>query len=96
MALTMPYLFKGDYEQALDIGRRAIELNPGFSSSYKGQLAALGHLGRLSEAKNVRARLLAIEPHFTVSRAIERSPLQRPDDLARYAEGLRLSGLPEW
>ena len=46
MALTMPYLLQHDHERVVQIGRRAIELNPGFSSSHKGVLAALGHLGR--------------------------------------------------
>lgn len=94
-ALTMPFLLRGDYAQAAAIGRRAIELNPGFSSTYKGQLAALGHLGNREEAREVKARLLAIEPRFTVNVAIQRSPFQRPADLEHYAQGLRLGGLPE-
>jgi TolB-like protein/Flp pilus assembly protein TadD len=95
MALTMPYLLRGDYATAAEIGRRAIELNPGFSSSYKGQLAALGHLGWQREAGEALSRLLVIEPRFSVAGAIARSPMQIPADIARYAEGLRLAGVPE-
>ena len=95
MALTMPYFLRGDYARAVEIGRRAIELNPGFSSAYKGQLAALGHLGRSRETGDVLSRLLAIEPRFSVKGAMERSPLQRPGDLARYKEGLLLAGAPK-
>jgi DNA-binding SARP family transcriptional activator/TolB-like protein len=93
MALTMPYLLKHNHEAVLRIGRRAIELNPGFSSSYKGVLAALGHLGRTAEAAELLDRLMMLEPRLTLEDAIGRSPILRPADLAHYAEGLRLAGL---
>jgi tetratricopeptide (TPR) repeat protein len=93
MALTMPYLLTHEHETVIGIGRRAIELNPGFSSSYKGVLAALGHLGRASEARDLLARLMVLEPRLTLEDAISRSPILQPDDLAHYAEGLRLGGL---
>jgi TolB-like protein/tetratricopeptide (TPR) repeat protein len=94
-ALIMPHLMLGEYDSAAEIGRRAIELNPWFSSAYKGHLSALGHLGREVEIAAVRARLLDLEPGFTVESAVSRSPLVRHDDLDRYAEGLRRAGLPE-
>jgi DNA-binding SARP family transcriptional activator len=95
MALIMPNLMSGDCASAVDAGRRAIELNPLFSSSYKGYLAALGWMHRPREAREVLDRLLALEPGFSIETAVVRSPLQRPDDIARYAEGLRLAGLRE-
>ncbi|MBN8926663.1 MAG: hypothetical protein J0H19_08570 [Rhodospirillales bacterium] len=93
MSLSMPHLLRGEYEKAAEAGRRAIELNPGFSSSYKGHLCALGHLGREEEAAKVRAALLRLEPGFSVAEAVDRSPLVRREDRARYAEGLRRAGL---
>jgi DNA-binding SARP family transcriptional activator/TolB-like protein len=93
MALMVPHMLKRDHETALRIGRRAIELNPGFSSSHKGVLVALGHLGRTAEAADLLGRLLVLEPQLTLQDAISRSPIQVPDDLAHYAEGLRLAGL---
>jgi len=41
----------------------------------------------------IRARLLELEPSFTVEDVIARSPMTRPDDLAICAEGLRRAGL---
>ncbi len=93
-AMAIPYLLLGHFEKAVEFGRRAVELNPGFSASYKVYLSALGHLGREKEAANVRGRLLALEPDLTVSSAVERSPLTLSEDLARYAEGLRRAGMP--
>lgn len=93
MALMMPHFLTGNYEEVATIGRRAIELNPGCSSTYKGYLATLGLLGRDEEAHLVRARLLALEPGFSVQSALDRSPIMRREDLALYAEGLRRGGL---
>jgi len=95
MALIMPYLMGCDYASAIDVGRRAIELNPWFSSAYKGYLAALGHMNKTREAAEVLRRLLDLEPGFCVQAAMLRSPLVRPEDIACYAEGLRQAGLPE-
>lgn len=94
-ALIMPHLLLAEYDSAAEIGRRASELNPWFSSAYKGYLAALGYLGRERESVMVLTRLLELEPSFSVEEAVERSPMTRPEDVARYAEGLRRAGLPE-
>ena len=59
MALIMPHLMGGDYASAIEVGRRAIELNPWFSSAYKGYLAALGHMDRRRTQPRVLRRLLA-------------------------------------
>ena len=83
------------HERTIEIGNRALALNPGISSTYKGHLSALGHLGRRDEADDLRGRLLVLEPKFSVQNALARSPLTQPEDLAHYADGLRLAGLRE-
>ena len=95
MALILPHLLRHEHATAAEIGRRAVELNPIFSSSYKLHLAALGHLGQAREAVLLRARLLELEPGFTVQGALQRAPMVRPQDREHYADGLRLAGLPE-
>jgi DNA-binding SARP family transcriptional activator/TolB-like protein len=94
-AIMMPHLLRGEYHAAMEAGRQAIELNPWFTSSLKGYLATLGHLGEHQEAAGIRARLLKLEPKFTVADAIRRSPMTRAEDVECYAEGLRRGGLPE-
>ncbi len=93
MAQTMPNLLSGNFDAAAEIGRRAIELNPDFSSSYKGHLAALGYLGRHQEAAEARTRLLMLEPEFSLHSAMTRSPMARACDQEIYIEGLRRAGL---
>jgi DNA-binding SARP family transcriptional activator/TolB-like protein/Flp pilus assembly protein TadD len=95
MALMMPHFLRGDFEQAAALARRAVELNPGCSSTYKGYLATLGHLGNEEEAARIRGRLLVLEPGFSIRNAVERSPMIRQDDRSLYAEGLRRGGLRE-
>lgn len=95
MAMVMPFLLTGDYQQAARMGRRACQVHPGLSSTYKGLLAALGHLGEKREAAVLRQKLLKLEPHFSIDDAVSRSPLLLPDDLRRYVNGLRLARVPE-
>ena len=52
-------------------------------------------MDRPREAAEVLHRLLVLEPRFSVLEALNRSPLSRPEDIARYAEGLRRAGLRE-
>ncbi|GGG17807.1 hypothetical protein GCM10010964_02510 [Caldovatus sediminis] len=94
-ARVIPLLFTRRHAEAAEHGRQAIELQPNFSANYKCTLAALGHLGRREAAAALRARLLAIEPDFTVAKALRRAPVRRPEDRAHYAEGLRLAGVRE-
>jgi DNA-binding SARP family transcriptional activator/tetratricopeptide (TPR) repeat protein len=95
MALIMPHLMNGDCAAAVEAGRRSIELNPLFSSAYKGYLAALGWMHRPREAREVLDRLLTLEPGFSIATAVLRSPLRRSEDITRYADGLRQAGLRE-
>ena len=94
MALMIPHLQRGDNERVVELGRNALALNPIFTSTYKGMLAALGHLGRRREAEDLCSRLLRLDPGFSLREAALRSPM-RPEDDACYLDGLRLAGLPE-
>jgi tetratricopeptide (TPR) repeat protein len=95
VALGMPLLLTGQYEAAAQAGRRARDLHPGLSSTYKGLLAALGHLGARREATSVRKALMALEPGFSIGVALARSPMLRQEDRDRYAEGLRRAGISQ-
>jgi TolB-like protein len=81
-----------DFAAAATVGRRTLALNPWFSSTCKGYLSALGHVGDDAEAARVLSHLYALEPNFSITSAVQRSPLHR-EDLAVYAEGLRRAGL---
>ncbi len=94
MSLMIPHLQRGDYERVVELGQTALALNPSFTSTYKGMLCAMGHLGRIAEAKELCGRLLQLDPEFCLRQAALRSPM-RPEDDGPYLAGLRLAGLPE-
>jgi DNA-binding SARP family transcriptional activator len=90
----VPELALGRFDRVVELARRSVSIHPGLSSTYKGYLSALGHLGATEACAVVRGKLLALEPRFNVASALARSPLRRPADRALYAEGLRRAGLP--
>jgi adenylate cyclase len=92
---AIAYTFKGDYERAVIVGRRANKANPEFVSCYKPLIASLGHLGRRDEAKPYIAKLLSLEPNFTVERFGHVYPFKKDGDRKRYMQGLHLAGVPE-
>jgi TolB-like protein/cytochrome c-type biogenesis protein CcmH/NrfG len=91
---VIAYTFKGDYEQAVLVGRGAAKANPDFSAVYKPLIAALGHLRRRDEAKSYIEKLLSLEPHFTVKHFAKTYPIKRAQDRKRYMRGLLLAGVP--
>lgn len=93
--MMLPHLFTGEHARAAAIGREVTGLQPGLSAAYKPYLAALGHLGADDEAAEARARLLGLEPGFTIRAYLETSPLAREEDRRHFAEGLRRSRLPD-
>jgi TolB-like protein len=91
---ALAHTLKGDYEQAVLVARGAVKTNPNYSAGYKPLIAALGHLRRGAEAKQYIAKLLSLEPHFTVEHFARTYPIKRPQDRKRYMRGLLLAGVP--
>lgn len=94
-ALMIPHLLLGKHEEVVALGMQVTEINPGLSAAWKPYLAALGHLGRKAESAEALARLLALEPNFTVRRFLATAPFVREVDRAHYAAGLRAALVPE-
>jgi DNA-binding SARP family transcriptional activator/Tfp pilus assembly protein PilF len=91
---AIAYLIKRDYEQAAVFGRRVTKTRQEFVNGYKPLLAALGHLGRTEEAESYVAKLLSLEPGFTVERFGQVYPFKHASDREHYMTGLRLAGVP--
>ncbi|CAN7372386.1 winged helix-turn-helix domain-containing protein [Mesorhizobium sp. LjNodule214] len=83
----------GRHEQAITAGRRAVELNPGFSILHGWLAAPLARLGRLDEAKAAATRLLSLDPQFTIGRWSAAVGLA-PDIIDDVTDAMRLAGLP--
>ena len=85
----------GRYDQAIGWLRKAHRINPRFSACNRTLAASLALAGDLEAAKAAAKHVLAVQPGFRVSVFASWYPLRRPGDLERFAEGLRLAGLPE-
>lgn len=87
--------FLGRYEDAAAWARRALA-QPGFQwSRYGALLAALGRLGRQSDAEAARREVAARRPEFSVSFVRDHHLIGDNADLDGYLDGLRAAGVAE-
>jgi len=92
-ARLVPLLLLHRHEEVDNAARQVTALHTGFTFPYKIWLSALGHLGRMTEAAEVRQRLCSMEPDFDLIKARERAPFQPAVDLDHYVAGLKKAGL---
>ncbi len=89
------HLICGQYEKALLVAQRAVQVSPNFFGGHRMTVAALGFLGRIEEAKPVARRLLELAPEFTVSGYQSVSPYKDPAFRRRLAAIFRAAGIPK-
>jgi adenylate cyclase len=82
----------GRFDEAIVAGKKAQRQNPSYEPAYRCLASALAHLGRDVEAREAAARLVELDPAFTISAWITRAAQSRAKLLI---EGLRKAGLPE-
>ena len=80
------------FDEAVAFFKRAIRQNSSDPLAFRGLASALVHLGRDAEAREAAARLLEIDPAFTISGRI---PPRALTTVKLLVEGLRKAGLPE-
>ena len=80
------------FEEAIVAGKKALRQNPFFSPGHRSLASAFAHLGLDEEARKAAARLLQLDPSFTISDWIARGGQSNAKLLI---EGLRKAGLPE-
>jgi adenylate cyclase len=82
----------GQFDDAIVAGKNALRRTPSLPQGYRCLASAFAHLGRDAEAREAAARLLQLDPHFTISGWIARGGQSNAKLLI---EGLRKAGLPE-
>ena len=80
------------FDEAIVAGKKAQRQNPSYSSACRCLASAFAHLGRDVEAREAAARLLELDPAFTISSWIARGG---QSNTKLTIEGLRKAGLPE-
>src|SRR5262249_5264432 len=81
------------YDEAGGWAERALRERPGYLPAERIAAAAAALAGRKEQARTAMARLRELEPTLRISNLKDQIPYQRPDDLARFAAGLRTAGL---
>jgi adenylate cyclase len=93
-AFALTYALAGNYGKAVEIGRRAVVENPNFYAAYRPLITSLGRIGQIGEARVLLDKLLANEPHFSISWFRSKYPPVPGDQLEPYLEGFRKVGVP--
>jgi tetratricopeptide (TPR) repeat protein len=85
----------GRYEEASSWAEKGLLQQPNSAGAARTAAASHALAGRLDQAHKAVARLRQIDPTFGVSDIRRFLPFRRPEDIARFEEGLRKAGLPE-
>jgi adenylate cyclase len=80
------------FEEAIVAGKKALRQNSSFPAVNLVLASAFAHLGRDAEAREAAARVLELDPAFTISARMDR---RRQAHAKLEIEGLRKAGLPE-
>ena len=82
------------YERAIDLAESSLRENCHHTPSLRTLAAAQVMAGRVEEARKTVQKLIALEPHLTVSSFKERYPGRDSPQADSFAAALRTAGLP--
>jgi tetratricopeptide (TPR) repeat protein len=94
--MGLAHLLAGHSDEAVSWARKASQEQPDWAATLRVAAIAYALSDRIVEAREVMARLREVDPDLRLSNlASATPPFRRPEDLARWTEGLRKAGLPE-
>jgi len=89
------HFIEGRYDEASSWAEKARWEQATYSTTIRIAAASYALAGRLPQAQKIMARLRALDPALRVSNVKHRAAFRRPEDLARFEDGLRKAGPPE-
>jgi adenylate cyclase len=92
VGMGMAFIELGHFDEAIVAGKKAQRQNPSFPPASFCLASAFAHLGRDAEAREAAARMLEVDPAFTISAWIDRGG---QSNAKLMIKGLRKAGLPE-
>jgi TolB-like protein/class 3 adenylate cyclase len=88
--------FLGKYVEAVNWAERTLRENPDAHPALRVLAAGAAFANRTDVARETAKRLRSVDPEFRISRlASYLGPYQNSEFIEKYAEGLRLAGIPE-
>jgi adenylate cyclase len=95
-ALAHALFFLDRFEEALAVVEQVLSHSPDHHPALRIGVASAALAGDGDEAHRLAAHLQSVDPTFAVSRVKEYlGPYQKAEFVEKYAQGLRLAGLPE-
>ena len=89
-------LVDGRYEEAIEWADRCMREEPTYRPAYTVKVAACGALNKTAETKEAAARLVELQPGYTIrSYQASASRFVSPEVVVLVVEGLRKAGVPE-
>jgi len=83
----------GKYDRAIELAKRSLRANRSHTSTYRALAIAQSLSGELNDAQETIKRLLELEPSFTITKFLERTPAK--GELAgKVADALVRAGVP--
>jgi TolB-like protein len=92
---AVAHLLAGRFDTASLWAEKAFRELPSFLIAVGTIAASHALAGRMDEARRAMRHMRELDPTLRISNLTDWLPLQRPDDLATFADGLRKGGLPE-
>jgi hypothetical protein len=92
---ALAHFFAGRHDEATSQAERVLRESLNFHTALRVSAASHALAGRIEQGQNALARLRQVDPALRVSNLKDLTPLRRLEDIAKYAEGMRLAGLPE-
>ncbi len=93
--LGFAHLMIGNYETAAAHFRERVRLSPQTDLSRALLASALGHLGRVEEARQIWRELMNINPAYSFTAHMNRQPFVDSMESDKIAAGLAKAGLPD-
>jgi len=93
LSITFSRFMRGEFEAAAEAAGKTVQWNPYFSAAYMLLAATHAKLGRHDAAKSAAARVLELEPGFTIGGYFASFEID-PSLAEPFSEALSLAGLP--
>lgn len=95
VGMAFAHFFAGRFDSTTQWAEKALGNLPSFLAPVALLAASHALSGRMDKARLAMQRLRELDPSLRLSNLKDWLPIQRPEDFMRFADGLRLAGLPE-
>ena len=89
------HFLAGRFSEAVSWAQAATREQPNSCPATRTLAATSAMAGRQEQAQTAMSHLRKLDPGLRISNLRDLFPVQRPEDFAKWEEGLRLAGLPE-